>query len=349
MKTRTRLLKRSFGPPGVDKSQPRRRQRPRPMLEQLENRITPRLITLASFNNINGAGPLASLIMDSSGNLYGTTEVGGASGVGTVFEVVAGSGSITTLASFNSFNGAYPESGLVEDSSGNLFGTTYRGGAFGYGTVFEVVAGSGSITTLASFNNSTGYGPKAGLAISFVYLADGMNDPKPDCVSSSGESFVCAFNELRTELVSTLYFYLGNYEDAQDAAQEAFLKCWRFRDTLGDVRNMRAWIFRVGLNSAKDLHRNAYRKRVRPLSYAGVPLEPEVASPERTAQDREAKARLRQALMDLRPDEKEVFLLRQNAALTYEEIAKLRHTPVGTVKTQMRAAITKLRRVLQEA
>jgi RNA polymerase sigma-70 factor (ECF subfamily) len=171
---------------------------------------------------------------------------------------------------------------------------------------------------------------------------------KPDCIGGSGEDFVCAFNGLRTELVSTLYFYLGNFEDAQDAAQEAFLKCWRFRDTMSDVRNLRAWIFRVGLNSAKDLQRNAFRRRVRPLSVAGVPLQPDSASPEKSAQDREAKERLRQALVDLRPDEKEVFLLRQNGCLTYEEIAKLRQSPVGTVKTQMRAAIAKLRQVLQE-
>ena len=43
---------------------------------------------------------------------------------GTVFEVAAGSGTITTLASFNGTNGAHPHGGLVEDSSGNLFGTT---------------------------------------------------------------------------------------------------------------------------------------------------------------------------------------------------------------------------------
>src|SRR5262249_7795050 len=61
--------------------------------------------------------------------------------------------SITTLASFDNTKGAYPYTGgLVQDSSGNLFGTAFLGGAYGYGTVFEVVAGSGTITRLASFN-----------------------------------------------------------------------------------------------------------------------------------------------------------------------------------------------------
>src|SRR5262249_30963082 len=84
---------------------------------------------------------------------------------------------------------------------------------------------------------------------SFVYLAEGMIDPAPgtparavssDSSGSSGEEFVRAFNELRTELVSSLYFQLGDFHDAQDAVQEAFLKCWRLKDTLPDIRNMRA-------------------------------------------------------------------------------------------------------------
>jgi uncharacterized repeat protein (TIGR03803 family) len=69
------------------------------------------------------------LVEDSSGNLFGTTGGGGASGDGTVFEVQQGSGTVTTLAAFNGANGANPLSTLLEDSSGNLFGTTYRGGA----------------------------------------------------------------------------------------------------------------------------------------------------------------------------------------------------------------------------
>src|SRR5260370_209644 len=132
-------------------------------LERLEDRTVPSLVTLASFNHSNGANPYGGLVEDSSGNLFGTTQQGGTFGYGTVFELAAGSGSITTLANFNGSNGAYPVGGLVEDSGGNLFGTTYEGGAFFAGTVFEVAAGSGSITTLANFNGSNGVIPRGGL------------------------------------------------------------------------------------------------------------------------------------------------------------------------------------------
>src|SRR4051812_16888511 len=73
--------------------------------------------------------------------------------------------------------------------------------------------------------------------------------------SAGDDPLVALFNQLRDELVSTLMYVLGNADDAQDAAQEAFLKCWRARHTTADVQNLRAWVFRVGLNAAKDFRR----------------------------------------------------------------------------------------------
>jgi len=162
------------------------------------------------------------------------------------------------------------------------------------------------------------------------------------------EEICRAFNEVRAKLVSTLFVILGNQADAQDAAQDAFLKCWRHRDALPDVRNLHAWIFRVGVNAAKDMQRNVWRRRARPMG-ANVQEPVHEQTPPDLAEKRETLERLRLALMDLRPEEKAVFLLRQNGDLTYEEIAELRRSPVGTVKTQMRAALQKLKRVLKEA
>ncbi len=121
------------------------------------------ITTLASFNGVNGARPLAAPIMDSSGNLFGTTSAGNATGYGTVFELAHGSGTITTLASFNGANGRLPNAGLIMDRSGSLYGTASQGGAYGYGTVFELATGTGTITTLASFNRTNGSAPSAGL------------------------------------------------------------------------------------------------------------------------------------------------------------------------------------------
>ncbi len=171
----------------------------------------------------------------------------------------------------------------------------------------------------------------------------------PDGAPPPGEVLLRAFNALRDELVSTLYYLLGNQEDAQDAAQETFLKCWRTQDGLHAVQNLRAWIFRVGLNTAKDHQRSAWHRRSRPMPGGELMVTRDDVSPEQTLEDKEAVERVRRAIHDLRQEEKEVFLLRQNGDLTYEQIAELRNSPVGTVKTQMRSALQKLRRMLAEA
>ncbi len=69
-------------------------------------------------------------------------------------------------------------------------------------------------------------------------------------------------------------------------------------------------------------------------------------APAQDVERREAFERIRQAVLGLREEEKEVFLLRQNGELTYEQIADLRGCPVSTVKTQMRTALEKIRKVL---
>jgi RNA polymerase sigma-70 factor (ECF subfamily) len=171
-------------------------------------------------------------------------------------------------------------------------------------------------------------------------------EPGPDGPPPGPDALVRAFNELRDELVSTLWFVLGNREDAQDAAQEAFLKCWRSQGSLPGVRNLRAWIFRVGLNAAKDMRRSAWHRRAKPLRGEDVMLRGSDAAPGQDLEYQETLQRLRGAIMNLREEEKEVFLLRQNGELTYEQIAEARHSPVGTVKTQMRSALQKLRRQL---
>jgi len=162
-----------------------------------------------------------------------------------------------------------------------------------------------------------------------------------------GEVLLRAFNDSRDELISTLCFLLGNREDAQDVAQEVFLRCWRCQEGVPEIQNIRAWIFRVALNAAKDLQRSAWRRRVKPL--LGAEIMPTVEAgpgPVDQLEHRETLQRLRDALAQLRPEEKEVFLLRQNGELTYEQIAELYDRPVGTVKTQMRSALQKLRKVL---
>ena len=131
-------------------------------------KITPtgKLTTLDSFAAEDGSGPYptAGLVEATNGDLYGTTVGGGANGAGAVFKITA-SGALTTIYSFcpvgringgcsissSADNGYTPLTGLVEGTNGDLYGTTYGGGAHGsYGTVFKITTG-GALTTLYSF------------------------------------------------------------------------------------------------------------------------------------------------------------------------------------------------------
>jgi T5SS/PEP-CTERM-associated repeat protein/uncharacterized repeat protein (TIGR03803 family) len=127
--------------------------------------------TLVTFNRGNAAGPNPGLLADASGNLFGTTAAGGANDDGTVFEIAKTAGgyanTLTTLVSFNLSNGVGPHAGLIADASGNLFGTTFFGGANNYGTVFEIAKTAGGYantpTILVTFNGITGGHPETGL------------------------------------------------------------------------------------------------------------------------------------------------------------------------------------------
>ena len=105
--------------------------------------------TLVSFSGVNGANPTSSLIQGTDGKLYGTTEVGGTDGEGTVFRISFG-GTLSPLYSFDLSNGAYPN-GVVQATDGNFYGTTAYGlGGQSYGTIFKITPG-GALTTLYSF------------------------------------------------------------------------------------------------------------------------------------------------------------------------------------------------------
>jgi|HubBroStandDraft_6_1064221.scaffolds.fasta_scaffold00025_2 uncharacterized repeat protein (TIGR03803 family) len=131
---------------------------------------------LHSFNTTGsgGQGPYSSLIFDATGNLYGTTQIGGVYGQGTVFELMPRTGGGWTAKVLHSFSdngndGEVPYSGLIFDAAGDLYGTTTAGGADGRGTVFELtptVSGGWAEKILHSFNTTPGvdgYTPYGGL------------------------------------------------------------------------------------------------------------------------------------------------------------------------------------------
>jgi uncharacterized repeat protein (TIGR03803 family) len=95
----------------------------------------------------DGSQPNAGLTMDTAGNLYGTTNLGGANGVGTVYELSPAGGGSWTESVLHSFgagqDGANTWAEVTLDASGNLYGTTLAGGTYGGGTVYELTPAGG--------------------------------------------------------------------------------------------------------------------------------------------------------------------------------------------------------------
>jgi uncharacterized repeat protein (TIGR03803 family) len=124
-----------------------------------------KLKTLHKFHGTTGGSPAAGLILDTTGNLYGTSSEGGAHEDGTVFQMTPGANGTWTFKTIHSFNanghdGMTPLAPVIMDAAGNLYGTTYAGGANRDGIVFELTPGSNGTwteTILHTFNPSNGH------------------------------------------------------------------------------------------------------------------------------------------------------------------------------------------------
>ena len=162
--------------------------------------------TLHTFVNTDGANPTGSLILDSAGNLYGTTQYGGPittaapNPAGTVFMFNTSTSVLTELYTFSGgSDGANPYAGVVQDSSsGNLFGTTV-GGGLGYGTVFELTPTS---TTPVTYNPTTLY--------AFTGGADGAQPFAGVALGASGTLYGAAASGGSTSNSCNAYFSFPN-------------------------------------------------------------------------------------------------------------------------------------------
>ncbi len=143
--------------------------------------MAPTLITLTSFNGADGVNPIGGLTADASGDLFGTTYLGGTSGAGTVFELQntgtlanpSYASLVNVLVSFNGADGGYPDAGLTADANGDLFGEATFGGTNDYGTAFELKNYNTPAnpvyfftpSVLMNFNGANGQWPEAGLTV----------------------------------------------------------------------------------------------------------------------------------------------------------------------------------------
>jgi uncharacterized repeat protein (TIGR03803 family) len=136
------------------------------------------LTTLFTFTSAHattqGEEPNGTVVLDSAGNIYGTTVEGGKNSEGAVYKLTLGTNGKYTEKLLYSFgpNGTAPWAGLVFDTTGNLYGTTKTGGKNGAGVVYELVSDNGAYIerVLQTFAGENGAVPYDGLIYSGGYL-----------------------------------------------------------------------------------------------------------------------------------------------------------------------------------
>jgi uncharacterized repeat protein (TIGR03803 family) len=131
----------------------------------------------------DGFDPVAGVVLDAADNVYGTTYYGGTHGIGMVFELSPHANGSWTETIVHEFGNGYGTNatgaGVILDAAGNLYGTTFNGGAHGDGTVFESSPGANgnwSIKTLHSFNGKDGYFLVGGLVFDTIGNLYGTTD-----------------------------------------------------------------------------------------------------------------------------------------------------------------------------
>ncbi len=177
-------------------------------------------------------------------------------------------------------------------------------------------------------------------------------------LKGNDSAFAQIVERYERQVYHTVYAVLGSKEDAEDAAQETFLKIWKtlpqFR---GDCR-LSTWIFRVAKNTALDYASYRGRRAAVSLSYTdpddGELAETEIEDtgvylpPEDELMKKETVEAVRKALEALAPEHRVILVLREFDGLSYQDISERLDLDIGTVKSRISRAKNHLKKILSE-
>jgi RNA polymerase sigma-70 factor (ECF subfamily) len=168
--------------------------------------------------------------------------------------------------------------------------------------------------------------------------AEGVAAPGGACEPARLDALVAAHGERAVRLA--LRFVRGDRAAAEDIAQEALAKAWRALPRFRGEAELATWLYRVVVNEALSQLR---RQRVRDKLIALLGPERPASAPQ---SDPSLRARIEAALGTLSANERAVFTLVHLEGFTLEEAARIRERALGTIKSQLHRALTKLRREL---
>ena len=142
-------------------------------------------------------------------------------------------------------------------------------------------------------------------------------------------------------------YMLGNTQDAEDAAQDVFVKAFRKLKDFRPESSLYTWLYRIGVNTCID-HKSKFRPEPFNDKFLEEDLPSAGPSPEGCYQSKEVGQAIQSALEQLPKHSRAVIVLKEIEGLSYEEIAEVLKTSVGTIKSRLSRTREDLRRVLRE-
>lgn len=159
-------------------------------------------------------------------------------------------------------------------------------------------------------------------------------------------------------IYAAVYRMVGDAEDARDLAQETFLRAWSSLRGFEGASSFGTWLHSIAINQVRsEMRKRSARKRGAPASLDAMRGEADEGSfdppssapePSEVLSTREDVVRLRRAIDDLDPEQREALVLREFQGLSYEEIAEATGVPVGTVRSRLFRARSELRERMEE-
>lgn len=166
------------------------------------------------------------------------------------------------------------------------------------------------------------------------------------------EAFACLVRRYQRRLTAFLAQLVGDMELARELAQEAFLRAWSALERFDPQYRFSTWLFRIAHNLGIDQLRRR-RLQTTPLhrkdssgEEVELAISDDAKDPLGHFQNQELAQRLRSTIEELRPEYRELVLLRHFGGLSYQEIAELKQMPLGTVKNKLFRAHSVLRKAL---
>ena len=140
-------------------------------------------------------------------------------------------------------------------------------------------------------------------------------------------------------------YLLVHPQDAEDAAQEVFIKAYRKLKDFKPESSLYTWLYRIGVNTCLD-HKRKLRPEPLKNESQAEELPSAEPSPERRYQSQEIGRAINSALKQLSKNSRAVIVLKEIEGLSYDEIAEVLHTSIGTVKSRISRTREELRRLL---